>query len=197
MKSIEKLREEVRNLYMQKDPNRSDWADWIYEKHVVLVADESRKIASEYGGNPDNAEAAGLLHDIADAVMKREDERHEEESLHIARVLLQTTGFSEEDIKVIVDDAIVNHGCHGDNRPITSEGKAMASGDGVVHLMSDFYEFAEKGKLGIGSPEEVAKWALPKLDRDFHNKIAYDKLRNEVESTYLRLKTHFQNLLSV
>lgn len=195
MKPIEQLREEVRNLYEQKNPNRADWADWIYKNHVLLVADESRKIATKYGGDPDRAEASGLLHDIADAVMKRDDERHEEESLRIAHDFLKKTGFSDEDISIIVDDAIVHHGCHGDTRPATLEGKAMATGDAVVHLMSDFYAFAEKGNFELGSPLQIGKWALPKLDRDFYNKISYDDVRKEVESTYLRLKEHFEGLV--
>lgn len=181
-------------MYSEKNPNRADWADWIYEKHVLLVANEARKIAGEYGGNPDLAEAAGLLHDIGDAVMKREDPRHEEESLHIARALLQDVGFDIFEVETIVDDAIAKHGCRGNIRPITPEGKAMASADGIVHLVSDFYKLAEEGKLNIGSPQEVADWALPKLDRDFNNKIAYDSLREQVRPAYLELKAHFKSL---
>jgi putative nucleotidyltransferase with HDIG domain len=196
MKPIEKLRREVHQLYSEKRSGRADWADWIYDKHVILVGDEARKIAQEYGGNPDLAEAGGLLHDIADAVMKREDPEHERESLRIARELLHKTGFSDEEVVTVVDDAIAKHGCHGDVRPATLEGKAMAAGDGVVHLVSDFYQIAEEGRLGHESPQEVAEWALPKLDRDFSNKIAYDKLREEVRPHYERLSAHFQDLAS-
>ncbi len=196
MRPIERLRQEVHELYSEKRPGRADWADWIYDKHVILVGDEARKIAQEYGGNPDLAEAGGLLHDIADAVMKREDPEHEQESLHIARELLQKTGFTDDEMSIIVDDAITNHGCHGDIRPATPEGKAMAAGDGVIHLVSDFYQIAEAGRLGHESPQEVAEWALPKLERDFTNKIAYDPLRKKVRPDYERLVAHFRDLAS-
>lgn len=195
--SIQQLRKDVHDLYSAKHPNRADWANWLYEKHVLLVAEESRNIANKYGGNPDLAEAAGLLHDIADAVMKRDDPRHEEESLNIARTLLKNAGYSEDEISIIVDDAIVKHGCHGDIRPETLEGKAMASGDAVVHLMSDFYTIAEGEIIKEDSPQKAASWALPKLDRDFNNKIAYDDLREEVRPTYLKLKEHFEHLLRI
>lgn len=190
------MREKVREMYEEKNPGRADWADWIYEKHVVLVAGESREIAQKYGGNPDLAEAAGLLHDIADAEMKRENPRHEQESLRIARELLRETGFTEDEIRVVVDDAIAKHGCHGDVRPSTPEGKAMAAGDGVVHLTSDFYEIAEDKRFGHESSHEVAEWALPKLDRDFANKIAYDELRERVRPDYEKLKAHFAGMVS-
>jgi HD superfamily phosphodiesterase len=197
MKPIEQLRSAVRELYSAKDPNRADWADWIYENHVLLVADEAVKIAVEFGGNPDLAEAAGLLHDVADAVMKREDSGHEENSLAIARNFMRKAGYALNEIAIVVDDAIVRHGCHGDIRPATLEGKAMASGDAVVHLVSDFYEFAEKEMLVMDSRRDIARWALPKIDRDFINKIAYDDVRKKVEPDYIRLKNHFHELLSV
>lgn len=62
--------------------------------------------------------AAALLHDIADAKMKRWEDGHEEESLRIARELMQASGFSDKDIATTVDDAIRLHGCHdgGPNR---------------------------------------------------------------------------------
>lgn len=196
MKPIENLREAVRQLYAEKREGRADWADWIYDRHVVLVGEESRKIALEFGGNPDLAEAGGLLHDIADAIMKREDPRHEVQSLGIAREQLKLAGFTDEEISVVVDDAIAKHGCHGDTRPNTPEGKAMVAADGVVHLISDFYNIAEQGRLEHQSPKEVSEWALPKLDRDFTNKIAYDALRERVRPDYERLKAHFQELAS-
>ncbi|MEJ0053988.1 MAG: HD domain-containing protein [bacterium] len=196
MEKIEQLRDEVHNLYAQKLPGRADWADWIYDKHVVLVGNEARKIAEMYGGSPELAEAAGLLHDVADAVMKRQDPNHEKESLRIAREMLQKTGFGDKEIAIVVDDAIAKHSCHGETRPVSAEGKAMAAGDGVVHLTSDFYKIAEAGKLGHKSPREVAEWALPKLERDFTNKIAYDDLREEIRPDYEQLRKHFQDLAS-
>lgn len=194
MTPLEKLRNEVAQLYEEKYTGRADWADWIYDGHVVLVADAARKIAEQYGGQAELAEAAGLLHDIADAVMKREDSRHEEESLRIARELLNKVGFSKEEIKVVVDDAIAKHSCYDNVRPSTAEGKAMAAADGYVHITSDFYGIAEKRRTGFQSPQEIAAWALPKIERDFHNKMSFDELRESVRLSYEGLKTHFQEL---
>ncbi len=191
MNRVEKLRDGVVKLYEAKTPGRADWADWIYEGHVVLVAKASKEIAEKYGGNPELAEAAGLLHDIADTVMKRDEFGHEERSFKIARTLLAECGFNEEEINIVVDDAIAKHSCHGDIRPGTAEGKAMAAGDGVVHMQSDFYAIAEKRRHEFQSSGEISAWALPKIDRDFNNKIAFDDLRESVRGDYERLKKYF------
>ncbi len=192
MTKIEKLKEEVRNLYNSKHSDRAAWADWIYEGHVIPVGDASRKIAERFGGNPELAEAAGLLHDIADAIMKREEPQHETKSMEIARDLLTKSGFSDAEIKTVVDDAILNHSCRGDNRPTTLEGRAMAAGDAFAHLTTDFYLVAEEDRKRYETHAEVVVWVHPKLDRDFTNKIAYDELREEVRADYEKLKAHFK-----
>lgn len=69
MKKIELLREAVQNLYKQSLPDRDEWADWLYDNHVLWVAKMSRKLAEKYDADADLAEAAALLRDIADAKM--------------------------------------------------------------------------------------------------------------------------------
>lgn len=191
MSRIELLRRAVADLYHAEHPDRAEWADWIYEGHVVLVGNEAKSIASRFGGNLELAEAAGLLHDVADTVMKRERPDHEARSFEIARKLLTECGFSEDEITTVVDDAIAKHSCHGDVRPESLEGKVMASADGVVHMKSDFYSIAESRRKQFQTPQEIADWALPKIERDFNNKIAFEELREEVRPEYDRLKTHF------
>lgn len=192
MSRIESLRKEVADLYNAKHVDRAEWADWIYEGHVIPVGNASRTVAERFGGNPELAEAAGLLHDIADAVMKRENPHHEEKSMEVARELLAKAGFSNSEISVVVDDAILHHSCRGDDRPNTLEGKAMAAGDALAHLTTDFYLVAEARRKKFQTPAEIIEWVHPKLDRDFTNKIAYEELRGEVKSGYERLKAHFQ-----
>jgi HD superfamily phosphodiesterase len=191
-RDIEKLRKEVAALYATKHTGRADWADWMHDGHVLLVANAARDIALRFGGDPDLAEAAGLLHDAADAVMKREDPQHEEKSLAMAREMLTRCGFNNEEISIVVDDAITKHSCHGDVRPATDEGKAMAAADGYVHLTSDFYAVAEERRSKVQSPAEISAWLLPKIERDFNGKITFDALREEVRPDYERIKARFQ-----
>ncbi len=191
MEKFNQLKPRVEELYQAKHPDRAEWADWIYEGHVLPVAESAKKIAQEYGGNPELAAAAGLLHDVADAVMKRENPEHVQKSFEIARDFLRASHFTDEEIAIVVDDAIAKHSCRGDVRPETLEGKAMAAGDAVMHLQTDFYQHAETRRKASQTREEISAWALPKIDRDFQNKIAYPKLQNEVFSDYQKLRAYF------
>src|SRR3989338_5736911 len=106
MKKIQILENKVRELYENANPNRAEWADWLWENHVLVVADYATELAKRFDANNDLAGTAALLHDIADAKMKRENKYHEEESLQIAREIMKESGFSDEDIRLVVDDAI-------------------------------------------------------------------------------------------
>ena len=192
MSRIEILRREVADLYNAKHTDRADWADWMLEGHVIPVANASREVAARFGGDPELAEAAGLLHDIADAVMKRENPMHEAKSLEMARMFLEKVGFTNGEIEIVVDDAIAKHSCHGEVRPSTKEGKALAAGDAVVHIKSDFYDYAESRIKEFLAAEQISAWVLPKLDRDFTKKISYDSLREEVRPGYELLKERFK-----
>lgn len=106
MERLNKLQQKVRGLYDQKHQGRADWADWLYENHVEVVANYAKELSGRFGGDAELAQAAALLHDIADYKMKRDNPKHEEESLAIARQLMTEYGYSAEDITLVVDDAI-------------------------------------------------------------------------------------------
>lgn len=189
MSRITKVKQQVDALYQAKNPSRDDWADWLYEKHVFAVSDEAEILAARFGANKDLVMAAGMLHDIADAVMKRFDEKHESQSLVIAREILQKSGFSTEEIQLVVDDAIALHSCRDGKSPSSLEGRMMATADAVVHLKSDFYEIAlgkmreEKRPL-----EKIRAWARKKIEKDFHDKILFEEIKEEVRTDYEKLK---------
>ncbi len=193
MSRIENLKIEVRKLYEAQNPNRADWSDWLYANHVFLVADYAKLLSKKLKVENDLAVAAALLHDIADAVVKREDTEHETKNNEIARELLLKTGFNEAEIKIIIDDALCFHGCHDNERPQTIEGKILATADGAIHLNSDFYEYASKERSKTSSFEEIAKWSLAKIERDYHNKICFDDVRQELTECYNQLKVRFSN----
>ncbi len=194
MSRIEMVRNEVDKLYQAKNKNRADWADWLYENHVYSVANEAEYLAERFGAKTELVVSAAMLHDIADAVMSRFDQDHEKESLQLARDILVKTGFSVREIEVIVDDAIKLHGCHDGNRPVSLEGKIMATADAVVHLGTNFYEHAVEVMKSDKTIEEIKKWALPKIDRDFYRKICFEEVRKETEPKYVKLITFFQHL---
>jgi len=192
MKKIQILENKVRELYENANPNRDEWADWLWENHVLVVADYATKLAKRFDTNNDLARAAALLHDIADTKMKRENKYHEEESLQIAREIMKDSGFSDEDIRLVVDDAIRYHSCHNGEKPKSLEGKILSTSDSLAHLKTDFYVYAvwARGKDG-DNLKDVKDWVLKKIERDFNDKIQFDKIRKEAKPDFGRIKILF------
>ena len=191
MDKLETLKAKVDELYNTDQPGRAAWADWMYAQHVPCVAAKAREVAEAHGGDPELAEVAGLLHDIADIKMTRKDEGHEEESLRIAREVMEQSGYSKEQVDLVVDDAIRFHSCHGDERPASAEGKALATGDALAHLQTDFYIFATKMLGQEMSLEEIKQWTLKKSERDLNVKIFYDDVREATRADYEVIKNLF------
>jgi len=189
MTRITQLERSVHDLYAAHTPGRADWADWLADNHVFLVADNATKLAQRVGANEELARAAALLHDIADAKMSRFADDHEEASLAIARKLMQQAGFTGDEIQLTVDDAIRLHGCHDGHIPASLEGKVLATADSQAHLLSDFYIFATWafGKEGKSLVEAKA-YVLKKIDRDFYDKIRFDDVQEACRPAYESLK---------
>lgn len=192
MTRIQILEQEVTALYAARHPERANWADWLGENHVFLVADNATELAQRYGANEELARAGALLHDVADAKMSRFAPEHEEASLNIARDLLRKAGFNEDEIHITVDDAIRLHSCHDGKMPDSIEGKVLATADAKAHLQTDFYvffvwTFGKEGK----SLSEAKQYVLKKIERDFNNKILFDDVRQECQVAYDELKSLF------
>lgn len=192
MERLQRLEEEVRALYQQKNPERAKWADWLADNHVFVVADFATRLAQEHGANKELARAAALLHDIADATMERTNAQHEEESLKIARELMHEVGYKEDEIKLVVDDAIRYHSCHDDERPESIEGQILATADSMAHLKTDFYIYAAWA-FGVEQKtlEAVKAWTLKKIERDLNSKMFFDDIRQELVPDYERIKELF------
>lgn len=192
MERLQKLEAKVKALYQQKDPARDEWADWLAANHVFVVADYTTELARKHGANEELARAAALLHDIADVKMERKNERHEKESLNMARDLMHESGYTDDEVKLVVDDAIRFHSCHGDERPDSVEGKILSTADSMAHLKTDFYIYATWA-FGYDQRtlEEVKAWALKKIERDLNNKMFFDEVRRELVPDYKRIKELF------
>lgn len=144
----------------------------------------ARELSERFGAGNDLAEAAGMLHDCTDAVMSRFADGHEEKSLEIARKLLSESGFSAEEITIVVDDAIKNHSCRGENLPQTTEGKIMSTADAKAHLATDFYDFLRTALEKRMTEEEIQAKLSEKIDRDFNIKIFFPEIQEELREVY-------------
>lgn len=62
----------------------------------------------------------------------------------------------------------------------------------VVHLSTDFYDHALEAMSKDGkSFGEIVSWALPKIERDFNDKIFFGEVRDKVRGDYERAKALF------
>lgn len=187
MNKTETLEQLVREQYAARHPGRNGSADWIYDNHVLIVAKFAEELASEYSADVELARAGALLHDIADTVMSRagQAEEHERRSMEMARHYMAQAGYSEDEVALVVDDAIRFHSCHGDERPASIEGRVLATADAKAHFKSEFYSYMTWKFAGEGrSFAELKGWALKKLERDYRNKIQFDEVRQGVASEY-------------
>ena len=191
----DKLKQKVTALYDAKNPDRSDWCDWPYGKnHIFWVADKARDLAEKYAANIELAQAAAILHDIADAVMKRvpDEAASERESLQLARELMKKCNYNDKEITLVVGDAIQFHDCHSGHGPKSLEGKILATADALFHIQTGFYAFAA-WKLGQegNSLENTKEYILHKLDRDFFDKISFREVQREAMIDYLATRKVF------
>ncbi len=193
MTRIEILKSKIDLLYEAKNPERAEWADWLHKNHIFVVADNARKLSERFGGTKDLAEASGMLHDVADIKMARENSDHENESKILAKKLLEESGFLESEIGIIVDDAIAFHGCHGGDLPQTLDGKILATADAMAHLQTEFYKYGIDMMSKTDSQEEIRDWALAKIERDYRKKIFFEEIRKELQGDYEQVKSLFES----
>lgn len=191
MAKLELLKSKVDELYLSNHPNQDKWVTWLHSCHLPFVARKAREIAQRVGADPDLAETAAWLHDIADTVMPRHSEGHEAESLRIARRVMQESGYSDKEIADLVDDALPLHGCHDGKRSATLEGKVMATADALAHLSTDFYVYAVYELSASSSLDDLKAWVLKKAERDFSSKICFDDVREEARPDYEVIKNLF------
>jgi len=192
MARLDDLWQKVESLYGEKLASRDDWSDWLYPNHVVVVANNAKVIAERHGADVGLSQIAALLHDIADCKMARENPEHEAESLKIARDLMADCGYSEQEIALVVDDAIRYHSCYGDERPKSKEGLVLATADSLAHLQTNFYVFAVWGFGKSGRTlEDLCDWVLKKIERDLYNKISFEDVREEARPDYEMIKKLF------
>ena len=185
------LEKNVIELYQEENPNRADWADWLLDNHVLIVAANASDLAKRFGANEELARAAALLHDIADTQARRSDKNHAVISLQIARQLMEEAGYIEEEIKLVVDDAIRYHSCHNGEHPNSLEGKILSTADSLAHLKTGFYIFTTWALSKEMTLDEIKTWTLGKIERDLHNKIFFAEIRKEVTPDYQRIKELF------
>ncbi len=181
---LEKLGTLVANQYNAHHEGRDEWADWLYQNHVLWVAHKTNEFCKRFNGDGSIAVSAALLHDIADSVMQREQAGHEQKSLEIGRTLALEAGYSVEETAIIIDDICAKHSCRDGIIPESNEGKLMAAADACAHFQTEFYLFAFNQGSNFGDYDYLKNWARKKIEKDFSKKIFHAEIRAEVRPDY-------------
>jgi HD superfamily phosphodiesterase len=169
-----------------------DFAKWMWENHVPIVASNTEELSHRFNANADIAVAGAWLHDFGDAFVDRHSNEHDEVSKVEATKVLNASGYSDDEIKKVLGEVILPHSCKDGFLPTTIEGQVMATADALAHLTTDFYvQFAWKHLPEGKSYEQYLEWVAKKLERDCHDKIFFDEVREEVRHRYVVLKEVF------
>lgn len=185
-----KVAQLVKNAYLS---SKEDFARWMWENHLQLVARKAEELSKQFEANEDLAVAGAWLHDFGDAFVHRHSEEHEAISMSESKKVLQEAGYLSDEIEEVLVAIIGPHSCKEGKLPTTLEGKILATADALAHLTTDFYvQFTWEHLPENKSYEEFLHWVNEKLDRDFHRKIFFDEVREEVKYRYKSLSEVFR-----
>lgn len=177
---------EVEKLYANS--NR-DMGKWMWKNHVQWVANKAIVLAKKYGADADKVYAGALLHDLGDVWMERDAEDFDTKGEEESKRILSKAGFSDEEIKEVLEDIVKPHSCYPDNLPVTIEGRCLATADAMFHLVTDF--FPQFGWMNLPKPKKYSEWiswVTEKIDRDLNNKIFFEDEKQEAMPYYKALK---------
>lgn len=120
MSKHQKVAELVEKAYKSSS---QDFAQWMWQNHVSVVAKKTEELAQRFGANADIAVAGAWLHDFGDAFMYRFDEGHEVTSVTKGVEVLQQAGYTQTEIDQVMKQVIEPHSCNDGNLPNTTEEK--------------------------------------------------------------------------
>ena len=139
--------------------------DYDYRwKHTLRVAQYGRRIAEAEGGDVEVVMAACLLHDVSKFDDREYGVDHGRISARIARPLLETLGYSAEQVNNICYSIAVHVDDRSDfEHPVTLESKIVNDADNidrfsVYRLLIQFRDHAENLDLLVEKAQRRLSW---------------------------------------
>lgn len=176
--------------------SKEDFAQWSWQNHVQFVAENAEALSREEGANEDLTVAGAWLHDFGDVFVDRHAREFEEVSKTESIKVLKESGYSDEEIREVLEVIIEPHSCKGENLPRTIEGKVLATADALAHLNTDFYiQFAWKHIPAGKTYGEFIEWVNEKIERDYNKRIFFEEVKAGAEDRYKSLKEVFGKAL--
>lgn len=164
---IEAIRELVRET-CAAETNASGYAAWTH--HIVVVVENSLKLAEKLGADKEVVELAALLHDYASVLNVEWVEEHHLHGAKLAEEILQRYNYPEEKLDNVVH-AIAAHRSSRKFPRVTIEAKIVASSDAMAHIQMAYEMLHYAYAIKKMSPDEGAEWVLAKITRDWRKLI--------------------------
>ncbi len=188
---LQKLHSFVKLAYTSSP---QEFAHWSWENHLQVVAKKAQELSAQFSANEELAVAGALLHDFGDAFVHRHSSDHQQISETQVKLVMQSSGYTTDEINIILNQIIKPHSCKNGLLPSTLEGKVVATADALTHLETDFYLQFVWMHLPEGlSYQQYLIWVNEKLDRDFSVKIFFDEIRLKIKDRYTALKEVYKN----
>jgi len=162
-----------------RDTNVFGYGIWVH--HILHVVKIGRKLAKQFGADPEIVEIAALLHDYAGI---KDHSLHKEHHIHgaiEAEKILKDLNYPEQKIEA-VKHCIINHKGSAPGKRGTPEAECLASADAIAHIEyvpSLFYLAYAKFDMGI---DDGTDWIRKKLNRTW--KKINPEIRYLVEEKY-------------
>lgn len=190
LERLNQLKANVEKFYLQNQNSVSqEWFNLVYEGHLLVVVKNAEDLAKKYNANFEFCSAGALLHDLAYAITDKNDPELDQKSANLGREALQSLGYSEQEITIIIDQIVNSHSATG-QMPESLEAKIVSTADSITHFETPFYSYVNWHHL-IFEPDQYDKfkaWVLKKLERDLNTKIFFDEERERVRKMYESLK---------
>jgi uncharacterized protein len=175
IKEVEQIVEKA----CSRDTNVFGYGIWIH--HILHVVKIGKKLAEQFGADPEIVEIAALLHDYAGI---KDHSLHKEHHIHgaiEAEKILKDLNYPEQKIEC-VKHCIENHRGSIPGKRATPEAECLANADAIAHIEkvpSLFYLAYARFDMGI---DDGTDWIRKKLNRTW--KKINPEIRYLVEEKY-------------
>jgi len=168
---------------------------WMWRNHTQWVADKAKQLAVKYGADVEQTYCAALLHDLGDSRFERGDPDFDSWSWNTGKEILKQAGFRKAERDAILE-AIRTHSCHPGHLPVTIEGKALATADGMWHIETNFFPVIcyMNRPDDTHNYDEWQQWFRVKIERDFNTKIFFEDEKEQVREKYEALMKVFGDI---
>ena len=163
---------------------RANGLGWFYDVHLVAVENCAKLLLEKLPKADKEIVMLGVwLHDLQ-RVRGIEGDHVKIGALEAKKVMRE---FNYPRWKIeALREIVLSHSCQKGLAPKTLEGKILATADAMSHFTNDFsLEIAVTGRRDV---KGFKKWALEKIERDYHKKIFFPFAKKIVAKHYRALK---------